>query len=84
MNGTDTWGVATSTTSDGLTFNISDFAAYNNSALDWGPSYAYDVNYNWSWNNNTPLNKSTGLEIVWFYSSYNITWNGTDIEGNWT
>ena len=59
-------------------FNITFFAAYNNSAQRW-------VNhvFNTTWNNNTRLDP-TKLEAFWVYSDYNVTWNGTAVDVNWT
>ncbi len=88
MNASDSWGTPTSETPDtiagGLVFNISYHDAYNNSALDWVGGFTYDVDFNWTWNNNTLLGNSTGIEVVWLYSPFNITWNGSAIIANWT
>ncbi|MHA1827949.1 MAG: hypothetical protein ACTSX6_04795 [Candidatus Heimdallarchaeaceae archaeon] len=84
MNSSDSWGLSPTSEINQYRFNFSNFAAYNNSAQDWTASYYYDVAYNMSWNNNTVLDKSSGLEVVWLYSNYNVSWNGTDIYANWT
>lgn len=87
MNDSDSWGLAPYTELNGTAINFTWFDAYNNSILDWHGGYTYDVAYNWTWNNNTNLENSTGTEVVWFYSAYNSTdyglgtgrWNGTSL-----
>jgi len=84
MNASGFWGQAFSTTPNAVNFNFTNFDAYNNSDQDWVGGYTYDVSYNWTWNNNTALGNATGLEVVWFYSQFNVSWNGTSVYANWT
>ena len=67
-------------------FNITFFAGYNNTAQD----YVSHI-FNFTWANVTILEpcpnrafKETCMETFWVASDFNVTWNGTAIERNWT
>lgn len=64
------------------TYNMSRFyfSAYNNTATDWEINHVYNSTIN----NNTYVGNYTIHEVVWVFSSFNLTWNGSIITGNWT
>ena len=69
-----------------FTFNITSFAGWNNSAQD----YVNHI-YNFTWSNSTLLepcpdrtNTVTCMETLWVASNFNVTWNSSSIEYNWT
>ncbi len=74
---------------DGTTygpFNLTFFAAWNNSAQD----YVSHI-FNFTWANETVIeqcvnriNSITCMETIWVASDHNISWNGTDVYTNWT
>ena len=66
----------------GLVYNITDFwfSAYNNSGVTWEPYYVY----NFTLDNSTILTPISVHEVVWIYSPYNLTWNTSNIIGNWS
>lgn len=76
------WGDVGCATPEGLEYNVTDlwFAAYNRSALSWGSGYVY----NFTLDNNTVLTQPSDFEVVWMFSLKNLTWNGTNVIGNWT
>ena len=59
-------------------FNITFFSGYNNSNQRW---VSHIFNHTWA---NSTILEPYGVETFWFYSDYNITWNGTIITTNWT
>ena len=59
-------------------WNITYMAFYNNSNNRWISHV-----WNFTYTNMTQV-KPFGIETAWFYSDYNLTWNGTGIVGNWT
>lgn len=65
-----------------LKYNITDFwfSAYNNTANTWTLSYTY----NFTFNNNTVITPASRSEVVWIFSLKNLTWNTTNIIGNWS
>lgn len=71
-----------STEAGGLLYNLTEFwfSAYNNTATTWTISYTY----NFTGDNNTVLTVPGISEVLWVWSEYNLTWNGTNIIGNWT
>ena len=89
MNISDSWGLTrqTGTTAQGHKINFTYMSAYNNSARDWTVDYLYlSPAINWTINNATLINKSSGIEVIWVYSEFNIssayynaTWNGSSI-----
>lgn len=85
MNGTIQFPSGTPTGTP-LIFNITAFAAYNNTAHD----YVNHV-FNFSWANATEVKpcigsgtKDTCMETVWVGSDFNVSWNGTAVFNNWT
>lgn len=71
----------------GLFYNLTDlfFSAYNNTAATWQPYYVY----NSTLENGTILTPRiagdyTNMEVVWVFSRLNLTWNGTNVIGNWS
>ena len=70
----------------GVKYNITDlfFSAFNLTARTWEPFYIYNL----SIDNNTILTPLAAgvnnFEVVWIFSEQNITWNTTNIIGNWT
>lgn len=69
-----------------FTFNITSFAGWNNSAQD----YVSHI-YNFTWSNSTLLepcpdrtNTVTSMETFWVAGNFNVTWNSSSIEYNWT
>ena len=44
----------------------------------------YVLAYTGGENNNNTILESYKLEVFWVYSEYNVTWNGTAINRNWT
>ncbi len=69
-----------------VVFNITNFAGYNNTLQD----YVSHI-FNFTQVNTTLLEpcpnrvtSDTCLEAVWVGSAFNLTWNGTGIDANWT
>lgn len=63
-------------------WNITNFAGFNNSNQKWVSHL-----FNFTWANLTvlsPTPATSKIEVTWFYSDYNVTWNGTEVYGNWT
>jgi hypothetical protein len=67
---------------DGFTYNMTDFwfSAYNRTGSSWETDYVY----NFTLNNNTAVNPLSENEVLWVWSDYNVSWNGTNIYRNWT
>lgn len=59
--------------------NFSYFSAWNNSGKD-----TVDYRYNFSWNNETLLGRTHDLESVWIWAMNNVSWNMTNITGNFS
>ncbi len=77
------FGIELSQTPEGLVYNLTQFwfSAYNNTGTTWEPYYIY----NQTAENNTVLSVPGPHEVVWIHSDEdNLTWNGTNIIGNWT
>lgn len=82
LNVSDTFGSVLQTKLNTTLVNFSDYNVFNNSANTWTVPYYY----NWSWNNNTAINKSSGLEVAWVWSEWNSSrattvfmWNGSSL-----
>ena len=70
-------------TAGGVEYNLTEFwfSVYNNTGVTWEPYYVY----NQTSENNTVLTIPGPHEVVWIHSDEdNLTWNGTNIIGNWT
>ncbi len=76
------FGAELSQTPIGLVYNLTNFwfSAYNNTAVTWEPYYVYNTTLE----NNTRLIVPGPHEVMWVWSDYNLTWNGTYITGNWS
>jgi len=67
-------------------FNFSFFAGYNNSIQDY-VSHIFNFTFANATiiepcpNRNFPV---TCMEAIWVASDFNVTWNGTGIDANWT
>ena len=72
------------TTPQGVEFQIDYLSGFNNSNQLY-----IDAPYQWDWNNDTTLGKGykNGLDTLWAYIPYNISFNVTPngfVTGNWT
>ncbi len=77
------FGVELSQTPEGVEYNLTQFwySAYNNTGVTWEPYYVY----NQSAENNTLITVPGPQEVIWIHQDEdNLTWNGTNIVGNWT
>ena len=66
----------------GLVYNMTEFwfSAYNNTGVTWEPYWVY----NQTAENNTVLTIPGPHEVMWMFAEDNLTWNSTNVVGNWT
>ncbi len=69
-----------------LVFNITNFAGYNNSLQDYSSHIFNFTQVNITFLEPCPNRDFavTCMEAVWIGSGFNVTWNTTNILGNWT